>query len=200
MGFLYTHMEYCLETKKLPDFNFVRICGMIPSMSSPFDSAKKQLDSIVPHIKTDFPPATLRKAIRTLKKPQNIIKGKIEVEMENGTYKIFPAFRSQHNNALGPFKGGIRFHPDVSENEVKALSFWMSVKCAVAGLPYGGGKGGVKVNPKNLTKKELKRLSIAYSNLISDYIGPKKDIPAPDVNTNPKIMGWMLRAHEKKIY
>jgi len=172
---------------------------MIPSMSAPFESAKKQLDSVVPLIKSDFPPATLKKAITALKKPQNIIKDKITIEMDNGTHKSFLALRSQHNNALGPFKGGIRFHQEVSESEVKALSFWMSIKCAVAGLPYGGGKGGVKVDPKKLSRKELKRLSIAYSDFISDYIGPKKDIPAPDVNTNPRIMAWMLSAYEKKV-
>lgn len=113
-----------------------------------------------------------------------------EVELKVGGKK-YQAFRAQHNRALGPYKGGIRYHPDVSEAEVKALSFWMSVKCAVAGIPMGGGKGGIVVDPKKLSERELEELSRAWVRAFADKLGPKKDVPAPDVNTNAKIMGWM---------
>ena len=106
--------------------------------------------------------------------------------------QYFSAFRAQHNNARGPYKGGIRFHPDVTEDEVKALSFWMSIKCAVADIPFGGSKGGVAVDPRKLTEKQLEELSRAYARAFAPFIGPDQDIPAPDVNTNGQIMGWML--------
>jgi glutamate dehydrogenase/leucine dehydrogenase len=119
--------------------------------------------------------------------------------MDNGKTKTFQAFRSQHNNALGPYKGGIRFHQNVSESEVKALALWMAIKCAIAGIPYGGGKGGVIVNPKELSKPELERLSRAYVHLVADHIGVNKDVPAPDVNTTPEIMAWMLDEYENIV-
>lgn len=106
--------------------------------------------------------------------------------------KIYKAFRIQHNNNLGPYKGGIRFHPGVSREEVQALATLMSIKCAVAGLPYGGGKGGIIVDPKTLTAKELETLSRTYARAIAPVIGPTVDVPAPDVNTNPQIMAWMI--------
>lgn len=109
----------------------------------------------------------------------------------------FPAFRVQHNAARGPYKGGIRFHPGVNEDEMKALSFWMSVKCAVADIPFGGAKGGIAVDPKKLTEKQLEELSRAYVRAFADHIGPDQDIPAPDVNTNAKVMGWMADEYEK---
>lgn len=111
--------------------------------------------------------------------------------------KKYPAWRIIHNNSLGPGKGGIRFHPDVSEDEVKSLSFWMSLKNSLAGLPFGGGKGGVKVNPKDLTKKELEQLSREFVKSFHEVIGQDKDIPAPDVYTNAQIMAWMLDEFEK---
>ncbi len=114
------------------------------------------------------------------------------VTMDDGTKKIFKGYRVQHNDALGPTKGGIRFHPKVDLAEVKALAILMSFKCAVVGLPYGGGKGGVICNPKELSESELERLSRAYIRAISQIISSEKDIPAPDVYTNPKIMGWMM--------
>lgn len=161
----------------------------------PFETAKKQIDSVVPFLEKEYKDRNkFKKTIAFLKKPQNLIKGKVSVN--NISY---PAFRSQHNNARGPFKGGIRFHPQVSEKEVKALSIWMTIKTAVADLPYGGAKGGVRVDPKRLSKDDLKKLSQEYAKFIADYIGPKVDIPAPDVNTNPQIMAWMLAAYEKKV-
>lgn len=125
----------------------------------------------------------------------------IEVKLKAGN-KTFKGFRSQHNNNLGPYKGGIRFHHNVSREEVMALSLWMSLKTAIAGLPYGGGKGGIIVNPKTLSEKELEELSRDYARKIADDIGPHIDVPAPDVNTNPKIMEWMVEEfvdyHKKK--
>ncbi len=109
-----------------------------------------------------------------------------------GKNVLLKAYRIQHNNALGPYKGGIRFHPGVSREEVQALATLMTIKCAVAGLPYGGGKGGVIVNPKELSEKELEHISKSYARAIYNIIGPEKDVPAPDVNTNPVIMKWMM--------
>lgn len=113
--------------------------------------------------------------------------------------KIFKGFRIQHNSALGPYKGGIRFHPNVSREEVQALATLMTIKCAVAGLPYGGGKGGVVVDPKTLSEAELENLSRAYLRMIAPVIGPMTDVPAPDVNTNPKIMKWMVEEYLKQV-
>jgi len=142
---------------------------------------------------------TFKKAIDTILKPQKVIDGKISIKGKDGKKKTFQAFRIQHNDARGPFKGGIRFHQNVSRDEVQALSTLMSLKCAVAGIPYGGAKGGVIVDPTKLTKGELKDLSSAYAKLITPYIGPWKDVPAPDVNTDGQIMSWMLETYEKKI-
>jgi len=114
------------------------------------------------------------------------------------TFQTFSSFRAQHNNSRGPYKGGIRFHPNVTEDEVKALSFWMSIKCAVADIPYGGAKGGVIVDPRKLTAKQLEELSRAYARAFAGFIGPDQDIPAPDVNTNGQIMAWMLDEVEKQ--
>ena len=111
--------------------------------------------------------------------------------------KVYEAWRIIHNDALGPAKGGIRFHPNVCEDEVKSLSFWMSLKTSLAGLPYGGAKGGVKINPKELSEEDLEKVSRAYIRAFHEFIGEDKDIPAPDVYTNPKIMGWMLDEFEK---
>ncbi len=140
-----------------------------------------------------------KKAIDAILVPQRVIKGKISIKGVDGKKKTFQAFRIQHNDACGPFKGGIRFHPNVTEDEVRALATLMSLKCAVSGIPYGGAKGGVVVDPSKLNESELKLLSIEYAKLIAPYIGPWKDIPAPDVNTNGQIMAWMLETYEKKI-
>ena len=169
-------------------------------MASPLTSARHQLDTVIPFLEKELrSKAKAEKIISILHKPQKIIKGEIKVKMDNGELKTFKAYRSQHNNIRGPYKGGIRFHPGVTEDEVKALSIWMTIKTAVADLPYGGGKGGVEVDPKLLSRPELKRLSESYAVLLADHIGPKIDIPAPDVNTTPEIMNWMLKAYERKI-
>ncbi|MDK2899366.1 MAG: glutamate dehydrogenase [Patescibacteria group bacterium] len=120
---------------------------------------------------------------------------KIEVElpivMDDGETKTFNAYRMQHNNWRGPYKGGLRYHPQVSLDEVKALSMWMTIKNAVINVPFGGGKGGIAVNPKTLSKPELERLTRAFARELAEYIGPDKDVPAPDVNTNGEIMKWI---------
>lgn len=135
--------------------------------------------------------------IARLRQPDRDIRISIPVKMDNGTIKIFEGYRVEYNNALGPYKGGIRYHQDTEINEVKALAFWMALKCAVAGIPMGGGKGGITVNPKELSKGELERLSRGWVQKLSDILGPKKDVPAPDVNTTPEIMAWMNDEYQK---
>jgi len=136
--------------------------------------------------------------IKRLVEPEMIHEFNFPVKMGNGENKIFKGFRIQHNSALGPYKGGIRFHPQTNRQEVQALATLMSIKCAVADLPFGGGKGGVVVDPKKLSQNELKRLSKEFVKKISPFIGPKIDVPAPDVNTNPQIMQWMVEEYAKK--
>src|SRR3989344_2855433 len=129
------------------------------SKVSAFENAKKQIDAVIPFLESDYPDKKrFKKAVELLKTPQKVYKKTLSVKMDNGKTKSFEAFRSQHNNARGPFKGGVRFHPNVSEDEVKALSTWMSIKCAVAGIPYGGAKGGIIVDPKSLSESELMHL------------------------------------------
>ncbi len=121
------------------------------------------------------------------------------VEMDDGSVQVFTGHRVQHNNGPGPTKGGIRFHQDVTISEVKALAMWMTWKCAVVGLPFGGAKGGVQVNPKLLSQSELQNLTRRYTADISSMIGPTKDIPAPDVNTNPQIMAWIMDTYSMQV-
>ncbi|MCE4598712.1 MAG: Glu/Leu/Phe/Val dehydrogenase [Desulfurococcales archaeon] len=122
--------------------------------------------------------------------PDRVLQVKIPLKMDDGSVKVFIGWRSQHNGALGPYKGGVRYHPDVTMNEVIALSMWMTWKNSLAGLPYGGGKGGIRVDPHRLSKSELERLSRAYFEAISDIVGVDQDIPAPDVYTDPQVMTW----------
>lgn len=127
-----------------------------------------------------------------LEYPERELKVSIPVEMDDGSVKVFEGYRVQHSSSRGPCKGGIRYHQDANIDEVKALSAWMSFKCAVANIPYGGAKGAIKVDPSKLSKSELKRLTRRYTAMILPLIGPEKDIPAPDVNTNGEIMGWIM--------
>ncbi|XMB66911.1 Glu/Leu/Phe/Val dehydrogenase [Mycoplasmatota bacterium zrk1] len=127
-----------------------------------------------------------------LKEPKRFYEYTFPVRMDDGSIKIFKGFRSQHNDALGPNKGGLRFHQDVTADEVKALSAWMTFKCSVVGLPYGGGKGGVVVDPRDLSRRELEKVSRGWIRAFHNEIGQFKDIPAPDVNTNPQVMAWMI--------
>ncbi|REK77279.1 Glu/Leu/Phe/Val family dehydrogenase [Paenibacillus paeoniae] len=135
--------------------------------------------------------------IELLKEPMRLLTVRIPVRMDDGTTRVFTGYRSQHNDAVGPTKGGVRFHPDVTEKEVKALSIWMSLKCGIADLPYGGGKGGIVCDPRKMSFRELERLSRGYVRAISQLVGPSKDIPAPDVMTNSQIMAWMMDEYSR---
>ena len=135
--------------------------------------------------------------IQRLLEPDMIHEFSLPLEKDDGTVTVYKGYRIQHNNALGPYKGGIRFHPNVSKAEVQALATLMSIKTAAVNIPFGGGKGGIAVNPKELSNAELKRLSKLYAAKISSFIGQDLDVPAPDVNTNPTIMKWMLEEYEK---
>lgn len=137
--------------------------------------------------------------IKRLIEPEFAHEFALVITMDNGKKKVFKGWRIQHNSALGPYKGGIRFHRDTTKEEVQALGTLMSIKCAVAGLPYGGGKGGIVVDPKKLSKSELERLSRAFASRIAHVIGENIDVPAPDVNTTPEIMSWMLDEYQKII-
>lgn len=169
-------------------------------MSSFFANAKKQLDDITSLLEKEYSDKNeYKRAIIQLKKPDRVLRKKISIQTDGGLRKYFNAYRSQHNNALGPYKGGIRFHPRVSEDEVKALSFWMTIKCAMVDLPYGGAKGGVNVDPRKLSVWELERLSRRYANFLTPHIGSMVDIPAPDVNTDERVIAWMLDEYEKIV-
>lgn len=160
-------------------------------MQNPFENAMQQLDKVakLKDYGSEF--------IARLRQPERDIRISIPVQMDDGSTRVFEGYRVEYNNALGPYKGGIRFHPDTEINEVKALAFWMAIKCAVVGIPMGGGKGGVTVDPKTLSKGELERLSRGFVQKLSDILGPHKDVPAPDVNTTPEIMMWMADEFEK---
>ena len=155
-------------------------------MAHQFKAAINQLNKVsqLRHITYD--------ELEILRRPDRIIEVSLPVLMDNGRMKIFTGFRVQYNNIRGPYKGGIRFHPQVNLDEVKALAFWMTIKCAVADIPYGGGKGGIAVDAKILSQGELERLTRAYTRGFANFIGPKTDIPAPDVGTTPQIMAWLM--------
>ncbi|WP_433744023.1 Glu/Leu/Phe/Val family dehydrogenase [Falsibacillus pallidus] len=132
-----------------------------------------------------------------LKEPLRMLTVRIPVRMDDGKIKVFTGYRAQHNDAVGPTKGGVRFHPEVDEEEVKALSMWMSLKCGIVDLPYGGGKGGIICDPRTMSMSEIERLSRGYVRAISQIVGPTKDIPAPDVYTNSQIMAWMMDEYSR---
>ena len=153
---------------------------------NPFEVALKQLDEAAKLIKLD------KGLHQVLASPKRVLTVSLPVKMDNGEIRVFTGFRSQRNDARGPYKGGIRYHPQVSIDEVKALSMWMTWKCAVADIPYGGGKGGVICNPKEMSIGELERMTRRYAYAIADIIGPHTDIPAPDVYTGGKEMAWIM--------
>ena len=153
---------------------------------NPFEMAQQQLLDCAKILKLD------QSVVNVLMQPQRQIQVSIPVKMDDGTTKVFQGFRVQYNNALGPYKGGIRFHPDETIDTVRALSAWMTWKCSVLGLPLGGGKGGVICNPKEMSEGELERLSRGYVRAIWQNLGPDTDVPAPDVYTNGQIMAWMM--------
>lgn len=154
-------------------------------MHNPFENALTQLQRA--NTVKSFNPEFLERLMR----PEREIRITIPVQMDNGSMKFFEGYRVEYNSARGPYKGGIRFHQDTDIFEVKALAFWMALKCAVANIPMGGGKGGVTVDPKTLSKTELEKLSRGWAKMMARNIGPEIDVPAPDVNTTPEIMTWM---------
>ena len=158
---------------------------------STFTQAMQQLDIAAEKLGLDA------SVVAKLKQPDHVHEFDITIKMDNGDEKTFHGFRVQFNNSRGPYKGGIRYHSQVDLDEVKALAFWMAIKCAVVDIPMGGGKGGVSVDPKLLSEQELERLSRAWVQKIYQYIGPQKDVPAPDVNTTPQIMAWMADEYAK---
>ncbi|MAG44902.1 glutamate dehydrogenase [bacterium] len=157
-----------------------------------FEQTINQLEQIAKIIK--LPNSVMEKMAR----PDRYVQVNFPVVMDNNDIKIFTGYRVQHNNEQGPYKGGIRFHPDVDLDEVKALALWMSLKCAVVNIPYGGAKGGVICNPKELSEREQEQVMRGYAKAIADIVGPKKDIPAPDVNTSSRLMDIFLDEWKKK--
>jgi glutamate dehydrogenase (NAD(P)+) len=153
---------------------------------NPFEVALTQLEEASNILNLD------KGMLQILSNPKRILTVSIPTKMDDGSIRVFTGFRSQHNDARGPCKGGIRYHPDVTIEEVKALSMWMTWKCAIANIPYGGGKGGIICNPKQMSENELERMTRRFAYLISDIIGPYKDIPAPDVYTGGKEMAWIM--------
>ncbi|WP_102027175.1 Glu/Leu/Phe/Val family dehydrogenase [Salirhabdus sp. Marseille-P4669] len=170
----------------------------------PADSSMEQNDSMNVLTSTQF---IIKEALNKLgypeetyellKEPLRLMTIRIPVRMDDGVVKVFTGYRAQHNDAVGPTKGGVRFHPDVNEDEVKALSIWMSLKAGIVDLPYGGGKGGIVCDPRQMSFRELESLSRGYVRAISQIVGPTKDIPAPDVFTNSQIMAWMMDEYSR---
>ena len=158
---------------------------------SPLESAQKQVKLACEALELD------QAVYELLKEPQRVIEISIPVKMDDGSVKVFKGYRSLHNEAIGPGKGGIRFHPAVNLDEVKALSIWMTFKCCVTGIPYGGAKGGIAVDPTSLSQGELERLSRGYVRGLYKYLGEKIDIPAPDVGSNGQVMAWMVDEYIK---
>ncbi|HEX7382543.1 MAG TPA: Glu/Leu/Phe/Val dehydrogenase [Nevskiaceae bacterium] len=152
----------------------------------PWEMYLKQVDRVTPYL------GPLARAVGTLKRPKRILMVDVPVRRDSGDIEHFEGYRVQHNMARGPGKGGVRFHPDVTLSEVMALSAWMSTKCAVVNLPFGGAKGGIRIDPKQYSQPELERVTRRYTSEISIIIGPEVDVPAPDVNTNGQIMAWMM--------
>jgi glutamate dehydrogenase (NAD(P)+) len=157
-----------------------------PTATSPWHTYLAQVDRVLPYL------GPLARWSETLKRPKRALIVDVPIEMDDGSVAHFEGFRVQHNLSRGPGKGGVRYHPDVTLEEVMALSAWMTVKCAAVNLPYGGAKGGIRCDPKQLSLKELERMTRRYTSEIGIIIGPQRDIPAPDVNTNGQIMAWMM--------
>jgi len=164
---------------------------MVEARINPFDIAVQQIESAAKRINLD------PNILEFLKKPKRELIVAVPVKMDDGCLKVFTGYRVQHCDAKGPYKGGIRYHPDVTLNEVRALAVWMTMKCAVVDIPYGGAKGGVACNPKEMSQGELERLTRRYTAMIYDIIGPHKDIPAPDVYTNPQTMAWIMDTYSQ---
>jgi glutamate dehydrogenase (NAD(P)+) len=157
-----------------------------PTPGSPWDTYLAQVDQVTPHL------GKLARWVETLKHPKRALIVDIPIEMDSGEVRHFEGYRVQHNLSRGPGKGGVRYHPDVTLEEVLALSAWMTIKNAAVNIPYGGAKGGVRCDPKQLSLNELEKVTRRYTSEIGIIIGPTKDIPAPDVNTNAQVMAWMM--------
>ena len=164
-----------------------------PTANSPWGTYLSQVDRVVPYL------GDLARWVETLKRPKRALIVDVPIEMDDGTIAHFEGYRVQHNLSRGPGKGGVRFHPDVTLEEVMALSAWMTVKTAAVNLPYGGAKGGIRVDPKKLSLGELERMTRRYTSEIGIIIGPQQDIPAPDVNTNGQIMAWMMDTYSMNV-
>lgn len=156
-----------------------------------FESTLTQVDRVAKLINLN------KDVLKILHRPERCFCFFIPIEMDEGNLKIFKGYRVQYNSVRGPYKGGIRFHPEVNVNEVRSLALWMAIKCAVVDIPFGGGKGGIEVDPKSLSASELERLSRGFIRKTYDFIGPDRDIPAPDVGTNALIMDWMADEYSK---
>ena len=165
----------------MPNLSFIT-----PSRNSPWGTYLSQIDAVEPYL------GRLSRWVETLRRPKRALIVDIPIELDNGTIAHYEGYRVQHSLTRGPGKGGVRYHPDVTLEEVMALSAWMTIKNAAVNLPYGGAKGGIRVDPKLLSIKELERMTRRYTSEIGIIIGPQQDIPAPDVNTNGKIMAWMM--------
>ena len=161
--------------------------------NNPWERAKKQLHKVAARANASSG------LIGRLETPDRVVEVSVPVLMDDGRTEIFEGYRVQHNNARGPYKGGLRFHPKVDMDEVKALAFWMTIKNAIVDVPFGGGKGGIKVDPKKLSEGELERLTRSFTRELGDAIGPERDVPAPDVNTTPKMMQWIRDEYSKRV-
>ncbi|MEK8051784.1 Glu/Leu/Phe/Val dehydrogenase [Ideonella sp. DXS22W] len=164
-----------------------------PTTDSPWGTYLAQVDRVLPYL------GPLARWGETLKRPKRSLIVDVPIELDNGTIAHFEGYRVQHSLTRGPGKGGVRYHPDVTLEEVMALSAWMSIKNAAVNLPYGGAKGGIRVDPKKLSQKELEKLTRRYTSEIGLIIGPHQDIPAPDVNTNAQIMAWMMDTYSMNV-
>ena len=158
--------------------------------ANPFESLQTQVDDAAAY--TDVP----SDIIERLKHPERVLETNLSIELDDGTVEVFKAFRSQYNGDRGPYKGGIRYHPGVTRDEVKALSGWMAAKCAIVDIPYGGGKGGIALDPSRYSESELERLTRAFATELRPLIGEDRDIPAPDVNTGQREMNWIKDTYE----
>jgi glutamate dehydrogenase (NAD(P)+) len=164
-----------------------------PGANSPWQTYLSQVDRVLPHL------GPLAQWVETLKRPKRVLIVDVPIEMDDGSVRHFVGYRVQHNLFRGPGKGGVRYHQDVTLEEVMALAAWMSIKTAAVNLPFGGAKGGIRVDPKQLSMKELERMTRRYTSEIGIIIGPQQDIPAPDVNTNSQIMAWMMDTYSMNV-
>ncbi|WP_377159060.1 Glu/Leu/Phe/Val family dehydrogenase [Roseateles sp. UC29_93] len=172
----------------MPNLSFVS-----PTRNSPWGTYLSQIDAVEPYL------GKLARWVETLRRPKRALIVDIPIELDNGTIAHFEGYRVQHSLTRGPGKGGVRYHPDVTLEEVMALSAWMTVKNAAVNLPYGGAKGGIRLDPKTLSLKELEKVTRRYTSEIGMIIGPTQDIPAPDVNTNGQIMAWMMDTYSMNV-